>query len=156
MSGFAVTRAYHFSAAHRLASEDFSETENAAVFGQCFRQHGHNYLLEVTVSGELDPVTGKPSSSDTTLYSLVDIGVADRAVKTTVLDRVDHYDLSATVPALAAVITTGENLARTFWEWLEGALPPGSLRKVTLVETANNVFEYCGEGAAAGAATHGR
>jgi 6-pyruvoyltetrahydropterin/6-carboxytetrahydropterin synthase len=146
MSGFAVTRAYHFSAAHRLASEDFSETENAAVFGQCFRQHGHNYLLEVTVSGELNPVTGMS----------VDIGVVDRAVKTAVLDRVDHYDLSATVPALAAVITTGENLARTFWEWLEGALPPGSLRKVTLVETANNVFEYCGEGAAAGAATHGR
>ena len=78
MSGFAVTRAYHFSAAHRLASEDFSETENAAVFGQCFRQHGHNYLLEVTVSGELNPVTGMS----------VDIGVVDRAVKTAVLDRV--------------------------------------------------------------------
>ena len=73
----------------------------------------------------------------------------DRAVKAAVLDRVDHYDLSATVPALAGVITTGENLARTFWEWLEGALPPGSLRRVTLVETANNVFEYCGESAPA-------
>ena len=147
MSGFAVTRAYHFSAAHRLASEALSDAENAAAFGQCFRQHGHNYLLEVTVvSGAVDPATGMS----------IDIGVVDRAVKTAVLDRVDHYDLSATVPALASVITTGENLARTFWEWLEAALPPGSLQKVTLVETANNVFEYCGEGAAAGAATHGR
>jgi len=62
-----------------------------------------------------------------------------------VLDRVDHYDLSATVPALAGVITTGENLARTFWQWLKDALPPGRLERVTLVETANNVFEYHGE-----------
>ncbi len=146
MSGLAVTRAYHFSAAHRLASEEFSEAENAAVFGQCFRQHGHNYVLEVTVSGALDPATGMS----------VDVDLVDRAVKEAVLERVDHYDLSATVPALAGVITTGENLARTFWEWLEAALPPGSLRKVTLVETANNVFEYCGERAAGGPVTHGR
>lgn len=146
MSGFAITRAYHFSAAHRLASEALSDAENAAVFGQCFRQHGHNYLLEVTVSGALDPATGMS----------IDIGVVDRAVKAAVLDRVDHYDLSATVPALSGVVTTGENLARTFWEWLAGALPPGSLRAVTLVETANNVFEYRGEDAAAGAAPHGR
>jgi len=62
-----------------------------------------------------------------------------------VLDRVDHYDLSATVPARASVITTGENLARVFYQWLEAALPPGVLRRVTLVETANNVFEYSGE-----------
>ena len=136
---YAVTRTYHFSAAHRLASAAFSDEENAEVYGQCFRQHGHNYLLEVTVSGALDPATGMS----------VDIGIVDRAVKTAVLDRVDHYDLSATVPALAGVITTGENLARTFWEWLEGALPPGRLRRVALVETANNVFEYCGESATA-------
>ena len=147
MSGFTVTRAYHFSAAHRLASEELSDAENAAIFGQCFRQHGHNYLLEVTVSGALDPATGMS----------IDIGVVDRAVKTAVLDRVDHYDLSATVPALSSVITTGENLARTFWEWLEGALPRGSLRAVTLVETANNVFEYEGGARApVGAVAHGR
>jgi 6-pyruvoyltetrahydropterin/6-carboxytetrahydropterin synthase len=135
MKAFAVTRAYHFSAAHRLANPALSDEQNAERYGQCFRQHGHNYLLEVTVSGALDPVTGMS----------VDIETVDRAVKAAVLDRVDHYDLSATVPALAGVITTGENLARTFWDWLAGALPPGSLRRVTLVETANNVFEYCGE-----------
>jgi 6-pyruvoyltetrahydropterin/6-carboxytetrahydropterin synthase len=139
VSAYAVTRAYHFSAAHRLASDAFSDEQNVEVYGQCFRQHGHNYLLEVTVAGALDPATGMS----------VDIRAVDRAVKTAVLDRVDHYDLSATVPALAGVITTGENLVRTFWQWLEGALPPGSLRRVTLVETANNVFEYCGESAPA-------
>jgi len=135
MTAFAVSRAYHFSAAHRLANPAFSDEENAEVYGQCFRQHGHNYVLEVTVAGALDPATGMS----------VDLGIVDAAVKTAVLDRVDHYDLSATVPALAGVITTGENLARTFWQWLEDALPPGSLERGTLVETANNVFEYHGE-----------
>ena len=134
MTYFAVTRSYHFSAAHQLANPSLSDEENAELYGQCFRQHGHNYQLEVTVAGALDPATGMS----------VDITVIDEAVKKAVLDQVDHYDLSATVPALAGVITTGENLARTFWHWLEAALPAGSLRRVTLVETANNVFEYCG------------
>jgi 6-pyruvoyltetrahydropterin/6-carboxytetrahydropterin synthase len=135
MTEFAITRSYHFSAAHQLANAALSDEENAEIYGQCFRQHGHNYQLEVTVSGAVDPTTGMS----------VDITVIDAAVKRGVLDRVDHYDLSATVPALAGVITTGENLARTFWSWLEVALPRGILRRVTLVETANNVFEYCGE-----------
>ncbi|MGH7385790.1 MAG: 6-pyruvoyl trahydropterin synthase family protein [Candidatus Rokuibacteriota bacterium] len=135
MTGFAVTRSYHFSAAHQLANAALSDEENARVYGQCFRPHGHNYVLEVTVAGTLDPATGMS----------VDLAAVDAAVKTAVLDRVDHYDLSATVPALAGVITTGENLARTFYRWLESALPPGRLQRVTLVETANNVFEYSGE-----------
>lgn len=135
MSPFALTRLYHFSAAHRLANPALSDEENARIYGQCFRQHGHNYGLEVTVAGVLHPATGMS----------VDLGVVDTAVKTAVLDRVDHYDLSATVPELTGVITTGENLARVFYQWLEDALPPGVLRRVTLVETANNVFEYSGE-----------
>jgi 6-pyruvoyltetrahydropterin/6-carboxytetrahydropterin synthase len=135
VSAFEVTRSYHFSAAHQLANPALSEEENARVYGQCFRPHGHNYGLEVTVAGELDPVTGMS----------VDLGVVDAAVKAAVLDRVDHYDLSATVPALAGVITTGENLARVFYQWLAAALPAGLLRRVTVVETANNVFEYSGE-----------
>ena len=135
MSPFAVTRSYHFSAAHQLANAALTDEENARLYGQCFRRHGHNYGLEVTVAGGLDPVTGMS----------VDLGVVDAAVRAAVLDRVDHYDLSATVPALAGVITTGENLARVFYGWLEAALPPGSLRKVAVIETANNVFEYSGE-----------
>ena len=135
MSPFALTRSYHFSAAHRLANPALSDEENARIYGQCFRQHGHNYGLEVTVAGAVHPATGMS----------VDLGVVDTAVKTAVLDRVDHYDLSATVSELTGVITTGENLARVFYQWLEDALPPGVLRRVTLVETANNVFEYSGE-----------
>jgi len=135
VSPFALTRSYHFSAAHQLANPALSDEENARIYGPCFRQHGHNYGLEVTVAGALHPATGMS----------VDLGVVDTAVKTAVLDRVDHYDLSATVPELTGVITTGENLARAFYHWLEDALPPGVLRRVTLVETANNVFEYSGE-----------
>ena len=74
MSAFAVTRAYHFSAAHQLANPALSDEENARIYGQCFRQHGHNYGLEVTVAGALDPATGMS----------VDLSVVDAAVKTAV------------------------------------------------------------------------
>ena len=135
MGDLRVTRSYHFSAGHRLENAALSEEENARIYGQCYRQHGHNYLLEVTVGGEPDPVTGMSA----------DLATVDAAVQTAVLGRVDHYDLSATVPELSGVITTGESLARTFWQWLEPALPPGRLRRVVVIETANNVFEYRGE-----------
>ncbi|HEV8436695.1 MAG TPA: 6-carboxytetrahydropterin synthase [Methylomirabilota bacterium] len=137
MSDFRLTRSYHFSAGHRLASPALSHEDNARVYGQCYRQHGHNYLIEVTVAGALDPVTGMSA----------DLAAVDAAVETAVLGRVDHYDLSSTVPELQGVISTGENLARTFWQWLEAALPAGSLRRVAVIETANNVFEYCGDDA---------
>jgi 6-pyruvoyltetrahydropterin/6-carboxytetrahydropterin synthase len=134
MSGMELTRQYHFSAGHRLESAVLSPEENARVYGQCYRQHGHNYVVQVTVGGQPDPVTGMAA----------DLGALDDAVKRLVLDRVDHYDLSSAVEALAGVTTTGENLARAFWEWIEPALPRGSLRRVAVVETDNNTFEYCG------------
>ena len=129
-----LTRQYRFSAGHRLESAAFSPEENARVYGQCYRQHGHNYVVRVTVGGQPDPVTGMAA----------DLGALDDAVKRLILDRVDHYDLSSAVEALAGVTTTGENLARAFWEWIEPALPHGSLRRVAVVETDNNTFEYCG------------
>ena len=134
MSDCRLTRAFHFSAGHRLASAALSDEENARIYGQCFRPHGHNYTVEVTLTGVLDPVTGMAG----------DLGALDATVARVLLDRVDHYDLSTAVPALDGVITTGENLARTFWDWLAAALPPGRLARVAVVETANNTFEYCG------------
>jgi len=136
MTAFALTRSYHFSAGHRLASSALSTEENARVYGQCYRPHGHNYVVEVTVVGAADPATGMS----------VDLAVLDGVVHGHLLDHVDHYDLSTAVPALADVISTGENLARTFWEWLEPALPVGTLRRVAVVETENNTFEYLGTG----------
>ena len=134
MSGMELTRQYRFSAGHRLESAAFSPEENARVYGQCYRQHGHNYLVEVTVGGQPDAITGMAA----------DLGALDDAVKRLVIDRVDHYDLSSAVPALTGVTTTGENLARSFWEWIEPALPRGLLRRVAVVETDNNTFEYRG------------
>ena len=137
MSTLELTRRYHFSAGHRLENPAFSPGDNERIYGQCYRQHGHNYQVEVTVTGALDPVTGMT----------VDLGVLDTAVKRLILDAVDHYDLSSTVPALQGVPTTGENLARAFWEWLEPSLPAGSLRRLVVVETDNNSFEYRGAAA---------
>jgi len=129
-----LTRVYHFSAAHQLANPALSTEENAALYGACAGLHGHNYYLEVTVGGTPDRVTGM----------VLDLAQLDALVQQRLLDQVDHHSLEA-APALAGVITTGESLARAFWRPLAAALPTGVLRRVTVVETAKNRFEYRGE-----------
>jgi 6-pyruvoyltetrahydropterin/6-carboxytetrahydropterin synthase len=130
-----LTRVYHFSAGHRLENPALSNEANAALYGPCYRPHGHNYYLEVTVAGVPDSLTGMS----------VDLGVIDGAVTERVLSRVDHRTLEE-VPELAGVVTTGEGLARAFWRLLAPAVPAGALRRVTVVETAKNRFQYEGEG----------
>jgi len=130
----ALTRVYHFSAAHCLANPALTAEDNAALYGPCARPHGHNYYLEVTVAGVPDPDTGMA----------VDLEALDRTVTRSLLDQVDHHRLED-APALAGVITTGEGLARAFWRALAGPLPAGRLRRVAVQETAKNRFEYCGE-----------
>ena len=129
-----LTRVYHFSAGHRLASPSLSPEANAALYGKCYHPHGHNYYLEVTVTGSPDRVTGMA----------VDLERLDGAVREQVLDCVDHRTLEE-VPALAGVVTTGEGLARAFWRLLAPAVPGGALRRVSVVETAKNRFQYEGE-----------
>ena len=129
-----LTRVYHFSAAHRLANPELDAIDNAALYGQCARPHGHNYYLEVTVAGVPDAVTG----------FAVDLERLDQTVARSLLDQVDHHQLED-APALAGVITTGEGLARAFWRTLAGALPASELQKVVVQETAKNRFEYRGE-----------
>ncbi|MBI2159852.1 MAG: 6-carboxytetrahydropterin synthase [Candidatus Rokubacteria bacterium] len=128
-----LTRVYHFSAAHRLDNPALSPEANAARYGACHRPHGHNYYLEVAVAGRPDPVTGMA----------VDLARLDDAVSRAVLDRVDHWTLEQ-VDALAGVITTGEGLARAFWRILAPEVGAGTLRRVTVVETAKNRFDYQG------------
>src|SRR5215470_16179883 len=120
-----ITRVYHFSAAHQLASAALSPADNAALYGACHRPHGHNYYLEVTVAGAPDARTGMA----------VDLEALD-----------DHVRLED-APALAGVITTGESLARAFWRTLVAGLPTGRLSRITVVETAKNRFECRGEDA---------
>ena len=123
-----ITRVYHFSAGHRLENPALTAEQNGALYGACHRPHGHNYYLEVTMAGTPDPLTGMA----------VDLGVIDGAVERSVLEQ---------APALAGVITTGESLARAFWRVLAAALPDVRLRRITVVETAKNRFEYRGEDA---------
>lgn len=129
----ALTRIYHFSAAHRLAQPTLGPEDNARLYGPCARAHGHNYLLEVTVAGSVDPVTG----------TVADVDRLDALVRDEILAHVDHRTLEE-VPFLAGQVTTGEALARACWARLARALPPGRLRRVAVVETANNRFEYGG------------
>jgi 6-pyruvoyltetrahydropterin/6-carboxytetrahydropterin synthase len=129
-----LTRVYHFSAAHRLEHPALTADENARRYGMCARPHGHNYYLEVTLQGQPDPVTGM----------MIDLGIVDGVVTSAVLDHVDHRSLEE-VPRLAGVISTGESLARAFWNILAPALPARALARVAVVETAKNRFEYAGE-----------
>jgi 6-pyruvoyltetrahydropterin/6-carboxytetrahydropterin synthase len=131
-----VTRVYHFSAAHRLENPRLTSAHNVELYGPCARPHGHNYYVEVTMAGVPDPVTGMA----------VDLARVDATVADSLLNHVDHHSLEE-VPALAGVITTGEGLARAFWDVLAPALAPGTLRRVRVVETAKNRFEYRGEAA---------
>jgi 6-pyruvoyltetrahydropterin/6-carboxytetrahydropterin synthase len=134
MPRVALTRVYHFSAAHCLGSPALCPADNAALYGPCARPHGHNYYLEVTVAGVPDADTGMA----------VDLEALDRTVTRSLLDQVDHHRLED-APVLAGVITTGEGLARAFWRALDAELPPGQLRGVVVQETAKNRFEYRGE-----------
>ncbi|MBI4638817.1 MAG: 6-carboxytetrahydropterin synthase [Candidatus Rokubacteria bacterium] len=129
-----VTRVYHFSAAHRLESPALSPEANATLYGLCHRPHGHNYYVEVTVTGAPDPLTGMA----------VDLGRLDTVVRRSLLDQVDHRVLEEALP-LRGVVTTGEGLARAFWRLLAPAVGPGALTRIAVVETAKNRFEYRGE-----------
>lgn len=140
MDQASVTRRYQFAAQHRLHSESLSEEENWRVFGKCNNPngHGHNYVLLVTVTGSVDPGTGRA----------VDLDALDRIVQETVISRFDHRDLNGD-PAFAARTTTGENLVTLVWDLLAPRLPAGQLEKVGIIETRDNYFEYAGETPAA-------
>jgi 6-pyruvoyltetrahydropterin/6-carboxytetrahydropterin synthase len=129
----ALTRVYHFSAAHRLASPALGPDESARLYGVCHRTHGHNYSVEVTVTGRPDPVTGMA----------VDLAALDTVVDRRVLSPLDHRNLDETVE-LAGAISTGENLARVIWTLLRPEVE--GLARVVVRETAKNRFEYAGEG----------
>jgi len=132
----ALTRRYHFAAAHRLHSSALSEEENRKVYGKCNNPngHGHNYTVEVTVRGMVDPETGMVS----------DLDRLDQIVRDRVIQRFDHQHLNYD-QAFAKTVTTGENLVVLLWELLEKEIPAGKLDKIGLVETRDNYFEYRGE-----------
>ncbi|HEV2418908.1 MAG TPA: 6-carboxytetrahydropterin synthase [Terriglobia bacterium] len=132
-----LTRRAEFSASHYYHNPKFSEEENHRVFGKCSNSHGHghNYTLEVTVKGEVDPATGM-------VLNLKDL---KKLLETEVLDAMDHKFLNAEVTAFAAAIPTTENIAIEIWNRLAPKLAFGKLHRVRLYETQDLYADYYGE-----------
>ena len=130
-----LTRRYLFSASHRLHSDEMSGAENQAVYGKCNNPHGHghNYSVEVTVAGGVDPRTGM-------VCNLVDL---DSFVHAKILERFDHQNLN-TLPEFQETVPTTENLCVEIFEILEENFHHAHIEKVRIEETMLNSFEYAG------------
>ena len=129
-------RRYRFAASHRLYTAHLSEEENRRVFGKCanFHGHGHNYVVEVRVSGDVDPATGM-------IANLADL---DAFVERQVLDSFDHKSLNEDVPAFQETVPTTENLCLEIFHRLK-LFPYAKLERIRVEETGNNTFEYAGD-----------
>jgi 6-pyruvoyltetrahydropterin/6-carboxytetrahydropterin synthase len=126
-----VGRRESFNAAHQLYDPDLSDEENLRLFGKCANLHGHNYVLEVVVAGQIDQASGY----------VLDLKVLSDVITAQVLRDVDHRNLNTDVPWLKGRIPTAENLADAFWERLRPELPDGLLRSVRVWETDKNWAE---------------
>jgi 6-pyruvoyltetrahydropterin/6-carboxytetrahydropterin synthase len=131
-----VTRRMTFNAAHRVHNPDLPDDENASLFGKCNNPnwHGHNYVLEISVEGEVDGHTGY----------VIDLGHVKRVVQESVIDRVDHRNMNLEVPFLHGINPTTENIVVAFWQVLEPRLRPARLTRLRLRETENHWAEYEG------------
>ena len=126
-----VSRRETFNAAHQLRDPGLSEAENRRLYGKCANLHGHNYVLEVVVAGEIDPATGY----------VLDLKQLSDVISSRIIEDVDHRNLNTDVPWLEGLIPTAENLAAAFWDRMRSELPAGSLRSVRLWETDKNWAE---------------
>ena len=132
------TRRYHFSASHRLDCEALSPQENRDVYGKCNNPHGHghNYRVEVTVRGSIDPATGM-------VMNMADL---DALVVGSVVERFHLANLN-TDPLFQQEVPTTENLCRAIHRLVVAGLPQGKIDRIRIEETENNFFEYAGEAA---------
>jgi len=130
-----LTKLYRFSASHRLHSPELSEEENQRMYGKCNNPygHGHNYVVEVTVTGPVDSQTGM----------IANLGELDPFVEREVVEAFDQKYLNEEVPEFQASVPTTENVARAIYRRLK-AFPAARLERVRIQETGNNSFEYDG------------
>jgi len=130
-----LTKRYRFAASHRLHNPAFSEDENWRVYGKCNNPygHGHNYTVEVSVSGPVDPGTG--------MVAL--LGELDGFVEREVLEVFDHRNLNEEVPAFRGRVPTTENLCIEIYNRLR-AFPSAHVERIRIEETGLNSFEYAG------------
>ena len=131
-----VSRRESFNAAHQLFDPRLSDEDNERVFGKCARLHGHNYVLEVVVAGELDAATGY----------VLDLKLLADIIERRIIRDVDHSNLNTDVAWLEGRIPTAENLALACWERIRTELPEGSLRSVRVWETDKNWAQVGGGG----------
>lgn len=130
-----ITRRATFAAAHILCRDDWSDEKNREVFGACTTDHGHNYVVEVTVGGPLDAESGM----------VVNLKRVDAVLRREFIDAVDHRHLNRDVDFMRGVIPTAENVALAAFHRLEPHLKPARLLKVRVVETENNAAEVIAE-----------
>lgn len=135
-----LARRYRFSASHRLHSAQLGEEENWRVYGKCNNPygHGHNYVVEVAVSGPVDPATGM-------IANLADL---DAFVERNVIEPFDHKYLNEEIAEFRDRVPTTENLCVEIFNRLRN-FPQAKLERVLVEETENNTFEYAGETAGA-------
>jgi len=131
-----ITRKVHFNAAHRIYNPAWSDEKNEAVFGLCSGKngHGHNYELEVTVCGEIDPETGY----------VMDLGKLNEIIYENIVKKVDHKHLNLDVEFMRGVIPSSENFAVAIWEQLVSHIKPAKLHSIRLYETPRNFVEFKG------------
>ena len=132
-----LSRRYLFSASHRLHSEEMSTEENKRTYGKCNNPygHGHNYIVEITVSGQVDEQTGM-------VCNLADL---DTFIEREVLARYDHENLNM-LQEFAQEVPTTENLCIQIYEIVQRGFPHAHLERVRLEETMMNSFAYAGKG----------
>ncbi len=132
-----VTRRETFSAAHRLFNPKFTPEENEKIFGKCSNPnwHGHNYILEVVVSGNPNPETG----------FVINLSELKKIIKEFVINKVDHKNLNTETDFMKGIIPSTENITIAIWKELYDKIPSGKLYSVKVSETENNFFEYRGE-----------
>lgn len=132
-----LTRKAEFSSSHYYWSDQLSADENLRLFGKCSNRngHGHNYTLEVTVEGEVDPVSG----------FVVDLKELKEVINREVVDAYDHRHLNLEVPEFKHVVPTTENLAIAIWQRLDPKLKVAELHRVRVYETPDLFVDYYGE-----------
>ena len=132
----AVTRRVHFNAAHRLFNPRFSDEWNRATFGECNNPnfHGHNYELELTVEGEIDPDTGY----------VMDLNKLKELAQERLIRHLDHKNLNLDVPWFKTLIPTSENIALVCWRELRAVVPAQLALRLRLWETPRNYVDYEG------------
>ena len=136
MPNVTITRRLMFNAAHRVHNPALSDEENNAIFGKCNNPnwHGHNYTLDVSVTGEVDERTGY----------VMDLGVLRDLVEREVVDHVDHRNMNVDVDFMRGVIPTSENIIVQCWQRIAPHIAPARLVRLRLWETENNYVEYEG------------